>query len=424
MREAKTHRTHARCGLIALGLLACARFGAAEPQDDLGLEEAIRRTLTRNPDLIAFGHQIEAQQARVTQSQVAPAPELGLDVQNVGGTGDYRGVSGAETTLSLGWVLERGKRQGHIAVARAGIPVLEAQAEIRRLDAVASTTLLFLDNLEFQERYAISRQAVAVAEQSVAAVDERVQAGLAPAADQARARAELAKVRLHSADMEHDLTNARHRLASQWGQAHPDFRRVTGRWRELPDPGRFAALVEWLDRSPDLTSYISQRRLREAELRLAKSQSRPDWRLSAGLRRLESTDDYGLVAGISIPLKAPERNRGRVEEARASVARVDAEQAATRVQIETRLFAIHHEMEHSLIRARRLRDEVLPRLREAAARTRQGVEAGRYSLLELRQLESELLLVRSDLVAAAMDAHRQLAEIERLTGAAMPSQVR
>ncbi len=391
---------------------------------DLGLDEAIRRTLARNPQLVAVGHQIEAQLGRVTQSRIAPAPELGLDLQNVVGTGAYGGFKGAETTLSLGWVLERGKRQNYIAASQAGVSVLEAQAEVRRLDALALTALLFLDNLEFQERYAISLKAIAGAEQSVAAVRERVQSGLAPAVDLARARSELAKVRLHSADMEHDLTNARHRLATQWGEVHPDFREVAGRWQELPDPGSFAALVELLDRSPDLSRYISQRRLQEAELRLAQSQSRPDWRVSAGIRRLEITRDYGFTVGISIPLKAGETNRGRVQEARANLARVNAEQAATRVQIEARLFEIHHEMMHSLIRARIIRDEILPQLQEAAEQTRQGAELGRYSYFELQQLESELLFARSDLVQAAIDARRQMTEIERLTGAPMPSAAR
>ncbi len=421
MRGANIRRARARNGLIIFCLLACVRFGEAETHDDMRLDEAIRRTLAQNPELVAFGYQIEAQRGRVTQSQAAPAPELGLDMQDVLGTGDFGGFKGAETTLSLGWVLERGKRQGYIAAAQAGISVLESQAEVRRLDAVALTALLFLDNLEFQERYAISLQAIASAEQSVAAVSERVQSGLAPAVDLARARAELAKVRLHSADMEHHLTNARHRLATQWGEAHPDFRQVAGRWQELPNPGSFAALAELLERSPDLSINISQRRLQEAELRLAESQSRPDWRVSAGIRRMETRKDYGFTLGISIPLKAAARNRGRVQEANANLARAGAEQAATRLQLEARLFEIHHEMVHSLIRARMLRDEIMPRLQEAAEQTRQGAELGRYGYFELQQIESELLFARSDLVQAAIDALRQMTEIERLIGVAMPS---
>lgn len=421
MRRVNNRRVLALHGPAAFGLFLIAQWSAAQSDGDLGLEEAMRRTLAHNPELVAFGHQIEAQRGRATQSGISPAPELGVEVENVLGTGVASGIQGSQTTLSLGWVLERGKRKGYVDAARAGVSVLEAQAEVRRLDAVALTALLFLDNLEFQERYALSQQAIATGERMVALVRERVESGRAAAADLARARAELARVRLHSADMEHDLTNARHRLATQWGQVHPDFAKVAGNWEQLPAPGGFETLVEQLDRFPDLLAYMSRRRLREAELRLAEVRSRPDWRVSAGIRRLEEVDDYGFRVGISVPLNARDRNRGLVEEARANLERVDAERAATRVQIEAQLFAIHHEMVHSVLRATMLRDDVLPRLEEAAEDARLGAEAGRYSHFQLQQLESELLFTRSDLVLAAIDARRQQIEIERLTGAVMPA---
>ena len=419
MIRAKFGSTHTRYWLLALGLLAFARLGMADTPRELGLEEAINRTLADNPDLVAFGYQIEAQQGRVTQSRITPAPELGLDVENVLGTGGHSAVRGAETTLSLAWVLERGKRQSYIAAARAGVSVLEAQAEIRRLDAATLSALLYMDNLEFQERYALSLQAVAAAEQTVATLSELVETGLATGADLARAKADLAAVRLYAADMEHDLTNAQHTLAIQWGQVKPDFASVSGDWRQLPALETFESLAGKLEVSPDLATYVSWRRLREAELRLAETRARPDWRVSAGIRRLEAADDYAFTFGFAVPFRARERNRGQVQEAHANLAQLNAEQNAMRVRIEAQLFAIHHEMEHSLMRAETLRDDVLPRLREAAEQTRKGYEAGRYSLFDVQQLQSELLSRQSEQVQAAIDARRQQIEIERLIGAVM-----
>ena len=423
MRGAINRCAKVRHWLAALSLFFIAQWSAAASDEDLGLKEAISRTLAHNPVLVAFGYQVQARQGRVTQSQIKPGPKLGLEVENVLGTGGRSGIKGTETTLSLGWVLERGKRRHYMEAARSGVSALEAQVEIGRLDAVASTARLFLDNLEFQERYKISQEAIGMAEQTVATVKRRVESGRAPAADRVRAEAELAKVRLVAADMEHDLSNARHRLATQWAQVHPDFRQVTGNWRQLPTPDSVAALLELVDGAPDVSTYMSQQRLREAELRLAEIQSRPDWLVSAGIRRLEQADDYAFSVGITIPLKAKDRNRGRVAEAQANLAMVDAQRAATRLQVEAQLFAIHHELQHSLYRAKTLRDELLPRLQEAAAQTRQGYEAGRYSYFELQQLESELLLTRTGLVEASIDARRLLIEIERLTGAVMPSAV-
>lgn len=423
MRGVITRRAKARQWLTAVSFLFLAHSSFAATNATLRLSEAIDRTLIHNPGLIAYGYQVQAQQGRVTQSELKPSPELGLMVENVLGSGLYEGIDGAEATLSLGWVLERGKRQHYIDAARAGGSALEAQAEIGRLDAVAQTARLYLDNLEFQVERDLSQEAIALAEQTVAIVDRRVRAGRTPTADRARAEAELAKVRLAALDVEHELATARQRLATQWGQAQPDFTRVTGSWQQLPEPDDFTALLVQIDRSPQMSIFLSQQRLREAEMRLAEAQAKPDWRVNAGIRRLELTDDNAFVAGITIPLGSKDRNRGRVAEARANLALVDAERMASRLQIEAQLFALYQALQHSLHRAETLRDDVLPRLQEATDQTRQGYEKGRYSFYELQQLQSELLATRMGLVEAAVDARRHQIEIERLTGTVMPSAV-
>lgn len=423
MKDAITRRVQMPASMVLAGLIAFAPPGLSASGDDLSLDEAVSRTLADNPELVAFGYQVEAQRGRLTQSGIKPAPEIAVEVENFLGTGAYSGVSAPETTLSLGWVLERGKRQHYIEAAQAGVSVLDAQAQIGRLEAVALTALLFLDNLEFQERLAMAEEAVAMAEQTVATVNSRVEAGRAPAAERARAEAAVAKARLIAEDMKHELSTARQRLAAQWSAPQPDFQRVTGNWRELPAPGSFASLLERVERSPRMASFLTRRRLREAELRVARIQARPDWRVSAGVRRLELADDYAFRVGLTVPLMPGDRNRGLVAEAQANVELVDAEQAATRVQIEAQLFAFYEGLKHGLHSAEILRDEVLPRLQEAAAQTRKGYEAGRYSYYELQQLQSELLSTRAGLVETAIDARRQMIEIERLTGTALPSTV-
>tara|TARA_R110001599_G_C12263228_1_gene660587 strand:+ start:4651 stop:4944 length:294 start_codon:yes stop_codon:yes gene_type:complete len=91
-----THRARAWCGLIALSLLFSTQITVAASTGSIRLEDAIDRTLASNPELVAFGYQIEAQQGRLTQAQVTPSPELGLMVENALGSGDYEAFDGAE----------------------------------------------------------------------------------------------------------------------------------------------------------------------------------------------------------------------------------------------------------------------------------------------------------------------------------------
>ena len=418
-----THRAKAWHGLIALSLLSISQITVAATVNSIRLEDAVDRTLKNNPELVAFGYQIQAQQGRLTQAQVKPSLELGLVVENALGTGDYQGIDGTETTLSLGWVLERGKREAYVSAARAGISALEAQKEIHRLDATAKTTHLFLENLEYQERLRLSHEATALAEQTVATVRKRATAGRAPTADLARAEAELARVRLATEDVSHELKTARRWLAAQWGVPQADFSKVVGDPHRLPSPGSFTSLLEAVDRNPNLLAFLSQRRLREAELQSAKAQAKPDWRFNAGIRRLELTGDNAFVAGVVIPLTTQNRNQGSVAEARANLDMTEADRAATRLQIEAKLFAVYQALQHSLHRSVTLREEVLPRLEIAAIETQRAYEAGRYSYYELQVIQTELIATRMELLDAAVETHQRLIEIERLTGAAMPSAV-
>tara|TARA_R110001599_G_scaffold342884_1_gene565048 strand:- start:5122 stop:6402 length:1281 start_codon:yes stop_codon:yes gene_type:complete len=418
-----THRATAWLGLITFSLLIITQITVAATASSIDLEDAVDRTLERNPELVAFGYQIQAQQGRLAQARIKPSAELGLVVENALGSGDYKGVDGTETTLSLGWVLERGKRDAYVSAASAGVSALEAQKEIHRLDVIARTAYLFLENLEYQERLRLSHEATALAEQTVATVRKRAAAGRTPTADLARAEAELARVRLAAEDISHELKTARRWLAAQWGAPQADFSKVLGDPHQLPSPGSFNSLLEEVDRNPNLSALLSQRRLREAELRSAEAQAKPDWRFNAGIRRLELTDDNAFVAGVFIPLTSRNRNQGRVAEARANLDLAEADRIATRLQIETQLFAVYQALEHSLHRSVTLGEEVLPRLEKAVSETQRAYEAGRYSYYELQVIQTELIATRTDLVDAAIDAHQRLIEIERLTGAAMPSAV-
>jgi cobalt-zinc-cadmium efflux system outer membrane protein len=390
----------------------------------IGLDEAIEKTLTRNPSLIAFGYQIEAQRGRLIQSELRPNLELGVRLENALGSGEFEGVDQAETTLSLGWVLERGKRQARVATARAGVSNFESEAEVRRTDAAAMTARLFLECLANQERLVRSQDAVTLAQATVAAVAERVRAGRTPDADLARAEAQLARTQLAREDVEHELATSNHRLAAQWGESQPDFLKVNGDLHEVPVIEDFSRLLARIEGNPELSRYLTEQRLREAELRLAESEAKPSWRVDAGIRRLEESNDQALVAGITIPLALRNRNQGRIAEARAKLAGIEADRTATRLQLETQLFAFYQELQHSLHRTKALREQILPKVEKALVDTQRAYTAGRYGYFELQLVQREVLSTRMALVDASIDAHNRLIEIERLVGTVITPSVK
>jgi len=400
-------------------LLLCGpRIALAQPQvgPSVSLSEALERTLERNPELIALGYGMRGIEAQLQQSRLKPNPELHVALQDVAGTGDYRGLHSAETTVSLEWVLERGVRERMIEAAASSVATHAAETEIHRLDAAAETARRFIECLLLQAQLNTKAEGVRLAEQTVDAVRRRVAATRAPEAELARAEAELARAEILHEDVEHELLSAYRRLAAQWGTSQPEFATVSGEIGPAPTLEPFEDIVARVDANPALLRFLSQQRLDEAELRLEEERSRPTWRVSGGLRRYELTDDEALVAGLTIPLKWKNRNEGRIAEARANVARTGAQATAARVEIETSLFVLYQELKHDVDVAGRLRRDIIPRIETALDGTRRLYDAGRYSYLELALVQSQLLGARDELLEVTADAHTLVVEIERLTG--------
>jgi len=403
---------------LLLFSMAAAATDAHNSQDgaSVTLAEALELSMEHNPELVAFGYQLQAQQGRVQQAGFGPAPTLTFLSEDIFGTGGFEVVDVGQTTLTLSWYFERDKAERRIDVSSAGVAMLEADAEIKRLDLAAETARRFLDCLDVQAQLQQIDAAVEFAEQMVEAMQARVSAGRSREAELARSQAQLARLHLEEEDSEHLLRVSVRRLAALWGEAKPAFTHVAGDFAVLPELVEFTDLVARIDANPNVARYLNEQRLREAELRLDEAQSKSNWRIDVGVRRFEETEDYAMVAGFSLPLYSKGRNESRKAISRARLAQVEADSTATRLRIETELYTFYEELNHSLHRAEALREQILPRMEAALADAERAYAAGRYGYFELSLMQSEVLDVRTELIQAAIDAHRLVVEIERLAG--------
>lgn len=411
-------RDACRCACVLL-LFHASQAISQSPAVPLTLRDAIHRSLDRNPDLKAFGYEHEAQQGRLRQARARPDPEVGVLVENALGSGEHRSFDAAETTLSLGFLIERGARQRRIDAAAAGGALLETETMIRRLDVAAEAARRFVAVLANQAALAASRDAAVLAEETAKAVETRVRAAKAPQAEEAQAQAQLARARLDEEHAEHELAAARQRLAALWGSTQPDFAEARGELLALPALEPFESWRPRLEKNTAIDRLVSEKRLREAQLRLAEMRRRPSWQVTAGVRRFESGDDHAFVLGLTIPIASRDSSQGAIAEARAQSRQIDAQQEALRVQLDAELFGIYQELLHAYAEANTLRDKVLPRMETALEQSRYAYERGRYGYVQWVAAQRELVELRRALLEASADVHRGRIEIERLTDTAL-----
>ena len=406
----------ALAALLAFGPHAFAR--AEEPA--LTLRDALARTLQSNPDLAAYQYVLKANDGRVTQAGFKPNPVFNSTLENVLGTGENKGLEAAELTIGLSQLIELGGlRDKRVAVARTEREGLEAEGHIRRLDIIGETARRFVSLVSQQEEHQLTHLAVELAEKTAKAVQRRVEAAKSPLAEEDRAAVALERAKVADAHAEHELIAARHDLAALWGDDRPDFGAASADLYALPPVGDYDQLLLALEKTPDLTRYLSQSRLRDSEISLALASRNPGVEVGAGLRRLQETKDTALVFSVGIPLPIYNRNQGLVAEAQALKEGAAAEQTAALVKARAQLFRNYRELQDRSREVTALRERAQPRMEAALKNTEYAYERGRYSYLELVDAQRELLAVRDGLIDAATEYHLTLIEIERLTGTAV-----
>lgn len=401
--------------MAALSLAPC--FAIAQQIQTMSLDDAFARVAETHPDLRLLGHRQHALLAQRDQALLRPPLRISAELENVLGSGDARGLQSAELTLGLASVFERGgKLDARRTLAERRIDALAVERETRRLDLLGETARRYLAMVAAKSQRALAELDIAQRKRAVAGARQRLQAGASPESVVLTAQAALARAELDRDRAEQRYTAARQYLAALWGERAPGFDIVPANPLALPRLDDAQALTALLDRTPELRQFADERRVREARLQLARSDSSADLDWSVGLRRLQATGDFGLVAGLSMPLGARARAQPAIRAAEADLASLEIERESKDMALYSTLIEAHGRYRVAQAEVARLRDDVLPKLAKAEAAAERAYHAGAISYLEWAQLQSERTATRRQQLEVALEAQRALIELQRLTG--------
>jgi Outer membrane protein len=407
-------RLAALAALVAVSAIAWPAHAA----DRLSLDEAFARVAQTHPDLRLFGARQDILSADLERAALRPAWVAGASIENALGTGEASGLDGAELTLSLASVLERGgKLDARRTLAQSRIDALAVEREARRLDLLAEVARRYLAMVAAQRQQNIAELDIAQRQRTVAGARHRLQAGASPESVVLTAQAALALAELDRARAEQRFAAARQHLAALWGERAPTFDVVAADPTALPQVASFAQLTSTLEQTPELAQFVGERRIREARLQLARADAKADLDWEVGVRRLQATDDMALIGSISMPLGASRRAQPEIRAAEADLTALEIERESKGLSLYSTLAEAHGRYLTARLEVDRLRTDVLPKLAKAEAAAERAYRAGAISYLEWAQLQSERTAARKQQLDAALEAQRALIEIQRLTGA-------
>ncbi len=397
--------------LVLVILLVPAAGSMAQDPGALTLEQAISLARERSPLILAARAGIEEALGRRIGASLRLRGNPILE--GAAGRRELDGERSTDLELGVFQGLEAaGSRGSRIAGAEAGVERERAAAEEVERTLVRDVAATFLRALHAEERLALEREALGVAEEVARVAERRLQAGDVAVLDVHVARAALARARaeMHSAAAGESalLGDLRTLLAAPAGERiHPAG--------ELAPGGPFD-LERLLDRAgdrPDLRALSAGIDQAEADTRLARTSRRPEIEVGLRYEREEEADVF--LGGLALSLPVLDRGRAVITESEARLSRLRIEREGSLLAARTQVRAAFDAHLERVQAAEALR-EILPSLAESEELAARSYEAGQMSLLDLLIVRREILETRRSHADRLLEAALAAIELESNAG--------
>ena len=376
---------------------------------NLTLGQALEEAAARSPAVVAAEAEVRAAEARLRQAGYRNNPELSLEVENVAGTGELRGVNRMETTLAVNQRLDLGgRRSARIEAARASLAAQRLRLAISRADLAQSVREQFARAIAARERLAQAEDNLAWARELARVAGLLVEAGREPPLRAMRARSALAQAEAAGEAAAADELAARSSLAALFGPGTP-VTSVTGSALDLT-PRPIAA-----EASLEVKLAEAERIVAQSEVRQQQAERRLDPAVGVGVRHIRETGDVGLVGGISMPLRIFDRNQGNIAAAQQAVAAAEARRANVLAGITARARNAIAGVEATQRRVAALEKAAIPEAGEALRLAQRSYEEGRATLLELLDARNAYTAAQTQLTEARLALALATAELGRIS---------
>ena len=384
----------------------------------LTLDEARRRALASNPELLLLETEVDAARATRRALVAWANPEVGVELENFGG--DLDRWNDSETTWSVtqslgnpgGWLARRRLGQVEIQLARE-------QFEAGRLDLLAEVERRYGAALAAAGRLQVAIEGREIADTLLLAVRALSDAGEVSPIEVERMRTERARAGARLSTLEGEAHRACLELAWLWGDSAVSFDGMEGSLdaaAPLPDPAEVRTRPPARSDRARLETAVMRAR---AEAGLAAVAWLPSFEAGAGLRRFNESGDRAWTAslGLSLPLFDQGQGERRGREARVRAAEIELRSGLARARSEREAaWAVLQATDEA---SRGMRDEALPAARAAFEAVQEGYRRGKFGLVDLLDARRARLETREESLEADLARWNARVELERSLGASL-----
>ncbi|OOQ57368.1 TolC family protein [Mucilaginibacter pedocola] len=394
----------------------CINPAFAEP---LTLKTAINLSLEQSPTIQGAEATVLAAKGERRQAGSLPNPVLGVDVENVGGSGVYNGADSAEITFGVSQLIQiGGKRSARIAIAESGQDIAAYDRLATRFDLMRDVKVAFANAVAAQEQAVIAQQQVELAKDVLATVTKRVDAAAEPVIQKNKARVSLANAQVAYERAKRQKEAAVKSLATYWAGMPMTSQLSAKEFYKIVEPKLAGNIEDILLATVDHKRQAAAVNQAKSQVDLEKANAIPDPSFSVGVRDLRQNNDQALVAGLSIPLPVFNMNGGNIAKARQLAVKADMDRQGWLLGKQDSFNEYAQGLESAYVTASTIKNNILPEAQEAFAQAKRGYNAGKFAYLEVLDAQRTLAETKLSYVQALQQYQINAAQIERLTAQA------
>jgi len=402
----------------ALGEVAQRRWWTAF--NDPVLDRLVARGLKQNLDIAAAMERIRASEASLRATGAASATSGNLGAESARSGSDTQSAASSNTgSLSAALVLDlfggiRREREG----ARADLAAAQADEETARLAYLAAIVGAYIDARYYQSALALTRQTIQSREETLAATQQKYDAGSSTELDLSQVRALLETAKADLPGLEAEFLAQTYSIATLLGEPADPLVKELGRGAAQPRPrgdGRTGVPAELLRNRPDVRSAEMALASSVAAVGVAEADLLPSLSLSGTVAR-GSGDAWSFGPSLSLPV---------LNQPKLRASRDKAISEAKQAEISWRNTVLGAVEDVSAAHSRWTRDRRTVSLLGASVESyatalklsRESYDQGGLSLLDLLDTDRSLASARLSLAAAVQASAVDWATLQVALGA-------
>jgi len=406
--------------LAGLLLLVCHSLALSQQAEKLSLNDAIELALQRNPEVLSARHEVSAARGRFWRGVSPPPATLSVSYDYIptgAGMKDY-GERAIGISQSFDFPTTIGLRASTLSNET---DATEADARSIALGVTMRVKEAYFGVLARQQKLKLAEENLTIAGDFLRKADIRMNVGEGTHLESLTAKVQETQAR-----------NAVEVARNELRLAVSELNYVLGRAEELP-AGEFILTdsLAYLPYAVPIELLIEQARLSNSQLEAASfrlsaasvnrtiawSSILPSFSVSYSRQvQAGNTSLYGVSLGISVPIWFLFDQRGQVQEASATYARMESELAMLRNSINMDVKNAFLELKNDERQVQLFQSALLPQAEEVYRGAVTSYEAGEISYIEYLQARQTLISARSTYIDALYNYNTAIARLDRTVG--------